>query len=212
MGKRWSINTRLWAYRYLVARDGEICQECGKSPTTQYSLDIDHKDGNKDNNDPSNLQLLCRKCNQAKENRRRSKCDHNVCVSVEGSPATRIVRDQVDYLQGSPEMKANSYFEIDFRVWLLKEIDKRKGLGVDRKEAINTGAELVGCSPMTTSRYLDKLLSKAGPLKEEKDLMGNKILVLKEAIQKAVSSSRKRKTTKPEKKATPDKEVGDNEG
>lgn len=191
MAKRWSINTRIWAYRYLVARDGDKCQICGKVQTTQYSLDIDHKDGNPKNNDPSNLRLLCRECNQSQEiGRRRTRaamCDKNVCVSDNGQPGTRTVRELVDYTQGSPEMKANSYFEVAFRQWILKEIKDK--YAIEKKEATSTGAEIVGCSPMTVGRYIDKLTSNAGPLQEIKDLTGAKILTLKDEIRSAIEKA-----------------------
>lgn len=40
----------------------------------------------------------------------------------EGNPSTRLIKDTVDYSQGSIEMKANDFFEVDFRNWLLRYI------------------------------------------------------------------------------------------
>jgi hypothetical protein len=128
-----------------------------------------------------------------------------VCVDglKEGNTATRIVKEQVDYTLGSPEMKANSFFENSFRKWILAEINSNQA--IVKKDAINAGAELVGCSTMTIGRYLDKLLSIVGPLQEINDLMGSKILVLKDKIQKAkdtyqVASELRKKTVAAEKK------------
>lgn len=45
MPRRWGINAGLWAYRFLVLRDGEQCARCYEIPTTQNDLDIDHIDG-----------------------------------------------------------------------------------------------------------------------------------------------------------------------
>ena len=83
--RRWGTNARAWAYRYLVLRDGEHCAICHARPTTQNTpttpdsttqnssttqntLDIDHIDGDPNNNHPDNLRLLCRQCNVATSN------------------------------------------------------------------------------------------------------------------------------------------------
>lgn len=187
MPRRWGTKTRLWAYRYLVLRDGEACARCGEIPTTRNTLDIDHRDGNPANDDPENLRLLCRRCNVSLENAARptrsaaaassAKC---VRVSEEGQPMTSIAKEDAGYRQGSPEMQANQLFEVTFRRWVL---EKAREQGYYKAEAINEGAELVGCSPATTQRYLAKLTSAAGPLEEQKDYLGHSILVLKPAYQ-----------------------------
>jgi len=187
MPRRWGINTRLWAYRYLVIRDGERCARCYEIPTTQNdTLDIDHIDGDDWNNDPDNLQLLCRSCNVIKENKRRaggtSPSDQYVCEreGKEGKASTRVSRDIVNYKEGSQEMQANFLFELDFRKWLLGKI--RDLGGYPKLDAINSGAEVVGCSPSTTVRYLGKLISREGPLQEDKDMLGDIVLTLKDHL------------------------------
>ena len=194
MPRRWGAVTRLWAYRYLVLRDGEGCARCGEFPTAQNTkkkrqntLDIDHQDGDHRNNDPENLRLLCRSCNVALENSARparsaatassAKC---VRVAEEGQPMTRVAKEDAGYRQGSPEMQANQLFEVQFREWILSQV--RDG-GYSKTEAVNEGAELVGCSPATTQRYLGKLTSKAGPLQESRDYLGHILLVLKPQYQ-----------------------------
>lgn len=181
MPRRWGTVTRLWAYRYLTLRDGEGCARCGELPTAQNTLDIDHLDGDPRNNDPENLRLLCRSCNVAVENSARTgesaKC---VRVSREGQPMTRIAKEDAGYRQGSPEMQANQLYEVAFREWLLEQV--RDG-GYSKNEAVNEGAELFGCSPATTTRYLGKLTSKAGPLHETRDYLGHILLVLKPQYQ-----------------------------
>jgi hypothetical protein len=151
-------------------------------------LDIHHVDGNPRNNDPANLSLLCRSCNVALSNRARSRKNPPsvLCVSVcereegEGCPATPITKEDCDYRQASPEMQANSLYEAPFRTWLLHKIGTDGAY--DRTAAINEGAELVGCSPATTTRYLAKLTSPSGPLAETTDILGYRILVLKEHL------------------------------
>lgn len=183
MPRRWGINTRLWAYRFLVLRDGELCARCFNIPTTQNDLDIDHIDGDPWNNDQNNLRLLCRRCNVTLENQsRKLPSDQYVCERErkEGKAQTRVSRDIVNYKEGSTEMQANFLFELEFRRWLMGKINELGGYS--KLDAIASGAELVGCSPTTTARYLLKLTSNSGPLKEDRDMLGDFILTMKEHL------------------------------
>jgi len=174
MPRRWSTQTRAWAYRFLVLRDGEFCQICGRFPTTPFALDIDHIDGNKKNNDESNLRLLCRRCNVSLENTRRP---FRPSVQEEReNPRTRICKQAASYRDGSAEMQANYLFEVDYRSWLLAYIHEN-GF-ISKKEAINGGAEVVGCNPTTSTKYLSKLTSFVGPLREIRDMLGDVVIVL----------------------------------
>jgi len=175
MPRRWATQTRYWAYRFLVLRDGELCQTCGEIPTTRNGLDIDHIDGAEHNNEESNLRLLCRTCNVARENRRRAK---NPSVQEEReNPRTRVLKQAIPYHEGSAEMQANFLFEVDYRSWLLKFIDESEF--ITKKEAINAGAEMVGCNPTTSAKYLAKLTSLAGPLTETKDMVGEVVITFR---------------------------------
>lgn len=42
------------------------CEHCGFTPENKGLLDVDHIDGDRSNNDPSNLQTLCKPCHQIK--------------------------------------------------------------------------------------------------------------------------------------------------
>jgi hypothetical protein len=42
------------------------CECCGFKPTHPCQLDVDHIDGSKSNNSPSNLQTLCANCHRLK--------------------------------------------------------------------------------------------------------------------------------------------------
>lgn len=195
MPRRWGVNTRVWAYRFLVLRDGEKCAnpDCpnGRVPTTQNTLDIDHINGLEFDNDPDNLQLLCRSCNVAKENgarltasgRSASHIPSDQCVRErkEGRSETRVAREAVDYSRGNPEMQANYLYEVQFRNWLMQKVAQQGSL--DKLDAVSAGAEVVGCSPATSAKYLAKLTSSAGPLSEIKGKLGEKSLVLKEHLQ-----------------------------
>jgi hypothetical protein len=159
------------------------------SSTTQNTLDIDHIDGNPKNNNPDNLRLLCRRCNVATSNKSNPRKSHSsdLCVCVRerkkrgGRPTTRTARDDADYREASPEMQANLTYEATFRSWIMATITTHGFY--DRITATNEGAELVGCSPATTARYLLKLTSPSGPLTEIRDALGYSVLILKPHLQ-----------------------------
>ena len=44
----------------------DSCEECGFIPEHSSQLDVDHIDGDRWNNDPSNLQTLCANCHRLK--------------------------------------------------------------------------------------------------------------------------------------------------
>lgn len=102
------------------------------------------------------------------EDMRRQKRDRE---RVEGKMSTRVVRELVDYSQGSPEMQVNSIAERSFRSWCLGKM--REHNRMKRDDAIYGGAEVVGISPDTVrNRYLRKLTSPEGVLQEIKDDYG----------------------------------------
>jgi len=59
---RYPASVRLWQYMYLSERDGELCAVCGKGPE-EVRLEIDHVDGDPNNNAPENIRFLCHRCN-----------------------------------------------------------------------------------------------------------------------------------------------------
>ena len=174
-------------YRWIVARDGEYCLICGKR-SPRVKLEIDHADTNIDNWDPSNLHLLCQRCNL--KMRRLTVREHkkliesysaiNVCERERefGNNTTNAVREMVDYQQGSVEMKANSIFEVKYREWIMSYLKENRF--ISKQEAINSGAFVTGANPVTVKRYLSTLTSALGPLTEAKDGTGTVIIVFKE--------------------------------
>lgn len=50
---------------YLIHRK-DYCEECGFKAWHSCQLDVDHIDGNHDNNDISNLKTLCANCHRLK--------------------------------------------------------------------------------------------------------------------------------------------------
>jgi len=202
MPRRMGTLTKAWAYRYIALRDGETCRNCGKRPeeTREGYLEIDHIDEDLTNNAPSNLQLLCHAHNVAKQNRARATRRRVTPDTIPTIPkservrererepdqqplGTEIARRVIDYQAGGPEMRANGRYEVPFRTWVLWTVANREFLLVE--EAVNAGAETVGCSTIVASRYLAKLTSTAGPLQETRDLLGAKVLTYKEGEQDA---------------------------
>ena len=43
---------------------GEECESCGHVPLFRWALEVHHRDGDKDNNDPENYQTLCSNCHR----------------------------------------------------------------------------------------------------------------------------------------------------
>lgn len=51
---------------YVKERKKDMCSFCGFIPIDPCQLDIDHIDGNHNNNDVNNLQILCANCHRLK--------------------------------------------------------------------------------------------------------------------------------------------------
>lgn len=193
MPRRMSTLTRSYVYAFLLLRDGPDCQRCHAKPSTPTGHDVDHSDNDATNWDPSNLQLLCRSCNVAKENARRATPTaplHSMADSTPGdfkgekeretrnrAVGTEVAREVVDYQMGSPEMRANDLYEAPYRAWVINQVKLKQGITV--LEAVNSGAEVVGCATTTASRYLAKLTSSAGPLQETLDMLHSRVITMK---------------------------------
>ena len=74
-GKRAYRCKRKWKSGYKYKQKNKIpyrkhkknrCEKCGFIPEHKVQLDVDHIDGNKYNNDISNLQTLCANCHRLK--------------------------------------------------------------------------------------------------------------------------------------------------
>jgi len=63
----WSCRNRYNEYRSRHAKIKKPhCEVCGFIAEHRSQLDVDHIDGNHENNDPSNLQTLCANCHRLK--------------------------------------------------------------------------------------------------------------------------------------------------
>lgn len=83
--------------------------------------------------------------------------------------ATEQVRQIIDYSKGPTQVQINGEAEVPYRAWLWFEIVGSKGERYEKQEAINSGAEHCGVSKQATRDYLDKLISKEGPMEEFKE-------------------------------------------
>ena len=57
--------------KYLIETRGENCEDCGQDSSWNNKplvLQLDHMDGDSDNNFPSNIRLLCPNCHSQTEN------------------------------------------------------------------------------------------------------------------------------------------------
>lgn len=59
--KRIALKNRPW---FIYKKD--YCENCKFIPIHTCQLDVDHIDGNKNNNDPSNYRTLCANCHRLK--------------------------------------------------------------------------------------------------------------------------------------------------
>jgi len=132
--------TRKRKYVIVSERDGEYCRGCGALPY-EKQLVIDHRDNNNANNESSNLQLLCRKCNYLKNPR-----PVDVCVSESEAQAT--------------ELQVNRTKEPKFKKMLAQLINEKQYH--EEKDLTNSIAERLNLSPVTVKRYLDKVCSSHG--------------------------------------------------
>jgi hypothetical protein len=173
--RRWAPKTRAIIIDALTARDGPTCAICHAKPT--LPLEVDHRDPT----GPAtfaNLRLLCKGCNLARRRKPVGSKDRGINVrerereterqlTLKEAPSpTDQAKQAIPYANGSPEMAASTYFEINYRSWVITNAPMLK------TDAINAGAEVVGCSIETAERYLRKLTSTAGPLKSVQDAQG----------------------------------------
>ena len=173
--RQWATETYQLIHDCLVVVHGDHCAVCHATPTEP--LAIDHIDRNRKNRNFTNLRLLCRTCNNQNRSLRginESERVRQLKLGETISP-TETAKQDLPYANGSAEMKASTYFELIYRNWVIENAP------MERNDAINAGAETVGCNVQTATRYLAKLTSKAGPLAVIQDTQGRYTITRKEA-------------------------------
>jgi hypothetical protein len=143
---------RFWQYRFLAQRDSEMCNSCG---ITGKELVIDHIDGNRQNENPVNLRLLCRSCNRKNLIELHSSNSESERENISKEEAAERMSPE----QRVAEDKQGPYFN-----WLYDNVDRDGGLTF--WDAIYEGADRMDISPITARRYLLKKLAttfKLGP-------------------------------------------------
>ncbi|MEE8465912.1 MAG: HNH endonuclease signature motif containing protein [Dehalococcoidia bacterium] len=167
--RRWAASTRKVIIGLIIARDGPGCRLCHRLESNLvHPLEIDHIDPDGPD-DAANLRLLCKPCNLARRRPPAPRGKERGIIEREQPPKlspTEQAKRALPYAEGSPEMKAATWFENTYRSWVSSNVP------MPRSEAINGGAEAAGCSPETATRYLAKLISMAGPLTQEQNIHG----------------------------------------
>jgi len=156
---RMSGPKRKKVYAQLVRRDGEICFIGSEALNSSIAV-VDHWNGFDSDNRLSNLHLMCRSMNTAKNPRGKSKSSEilsSVCVR---RPAPVLIARPNLVVAQCAEFLQNRKAEPDFRHWLFFNI-VRCG-EIDVEEVVGSGSEFAHCSTETVRRYLLKLTSKTG--------------------------------------------------
>lgn len=162
--KTRDTHLRKKVYRTLVARDGERCKLCGKTPPDVY-LEVDHIDGDKTNDADHNLQLLCKRDNNMKNPRGRGKGD----IVKRRMITMEAYAEIMDSKAMSPEMAARKKFRAAYSHWLYNKVKAEGRITVN--EAVFAGAKHVGCSSVTIrTSYLPEETSSAGMFQMFHDL------------------------------------------
>jgi hypothetical protein len=130
----------------LALRDGEKCKSCSQ---TGKELVIDHIDGNRQNENPANLRLLCRSCN------RKNLIELHSSITVK---ERELVQDEVETESESAELKVAREKQPDYVKWLYENVEREGGLTF--WAAIYEGSDDCDISPVTARRYFYKKLAK----------------------------------------------------
>ena len=142
---RMNGRTRKKLYDLLIKRDGPNCRCCG-ALESERQLIIDHRDNNNSNNNPDNLQLLCRSCNYLK-NPRGSERPVDMCVSHGWS------RDL-------SEIEISRTKKPKFKKFVAKWVNEERE--VPEEDLIYSGSESLDICPITDYRYLRPMCSRDG--------------------------------------------------
>ena len=105
--------------------------------------------------------------------------DENV-IGVPGSGNTIALND------ASAELRINRIKEPAFRKWLLDKLlsNSEYKEGILSRDVIYGGAEKFSCSPNTTRRYLEKMISSEGIFYQTRNAGGESIIQFRFTLKK----------------------------
>jgi len=151
-------------------RDGVGCFYNKNGHPCAGDIVLHHVDNNPDNNDPRNWRLACTGHNHRLNPRGSGKRGIRVKAQIDNrhkKPSIREREREREKLEVRPrvqsaEFEKNKVCEPAFRHWIIKTIKKFGSITLD--DAVDGGAEYVGCSQQTIRRYLRKMCSNEGIL------------------------------------------------
>lgn len=182
--RTWSPSTYATIHDGLIACYGPACAICHAIPSEP--LAIDHLDRDRKNRTWANLRLLCDRCNNQNRSLRginESVSERQLTLGEKVSP-TEAAKNEPSYSNGSSEMRLSSFYELSYRRWVIENQP------MDRTDAIHAGAETIGCSVETATRYLAKLTSKAGPLQTIQNEQGHIAITTRQTPEKGAPHAR----------------------
>jgi len=151
---RMNSATHKICHELLKVKYGEFCMMC-LATSQERELEIDHIDNNNSNNDPSNIQFLCRSCNYKKNPRLAEREPVALCGGVS--------EKESESLYIPTEIAINRTNEPLVRKYVKEMIEEHGELS--QQELVYSSAEKFGLSPKTTIKYIRKMCSMAGDYK-----------------------------------------------
>lgn len=76
--RRYRTQCYQCVYKARLVKKAETCRICGIKPENKSDLHLDHIDGNRSNNESTNLQTLCVDCHKYKTNKQKDWRKKNV--------------------------------------------------------------------------------------------------------------------------------------
>jgi len=186
---------RKYRYETIAKAEGEQCLMCyiekkKRRGPPQVKLIIEHSDNIPSNWSWRNLHLACYSHNKKLEKlnvQEKIKLLQGYSDQLERErerenlPTWKtVLKDELPYETGSPEMQANKNFEPR---WLRYVHDVMQKYGTQgKKEIISGGAAYAHCSIQTSTNYLTKYTSPISPFIETLDDDGNKIITYRQNV------------------------------
>ena len=133
-------------YDLIAKRDGKFCKSCG-AISSENKLIVDS--GTSTATDLAEKFLICIPCLARKRL-------YELCVSEREK-----VNETESYVT---ELQVSRQKETRFRLYVFERLSESKSTKWEEHDLVNSEAEVIGISPTTARRYLDKMCSSAGVL------------------------------------------------